>query len=126
MNLCQLCHKRAVVEHQGIKGRCYLCDKCSRKPYETRQHILGTFPETIKPSEMITEQLRSWLHLQNFFYYQMDNPEASDIEYDEAFRELQKREITEGSPSHSPTNIVGSTSKRPEWPPAGGIKRKTK
>jgi DNA ligase (NAD+) len=52
------------------------------------------------------EQLRTTLNNHNYRYYALDNPEISDAEYDQLFRELQHLEaqhpelITEDSPTH--------------------------
>ncbi|OQY27889.1 MAG: hypothetical protein B6244_09060 [Candidatus Cloacimonetes bacterium 4572_55] len=63
-------------------------------------------------------ELRGWIDYHNYRYYALDDPEISDAEYDEMFRELQRLE--EERPDliapESPTQRVGST-------PVGELKK---
>ena len=56
------------------------------------------------------EELRSYLHQQNYKYYVLSQPEISDQEFDKLLRELQELELAhpEYADPNSPTQRVGS------------------
>jgi DNA ligase (NAD+) len=57
-----------------------------------------------------TEELRSLINYHNRRYYQLDDPEISDVEYDNLMRELLKleRQFPEIDVANSPTQRVGA------------------
>ena len=60
--------------------------------------------------EARAEVLRSALHRANHHYYVLDNPEISDVEYDELMRELLALEAAHPDlvVSDSPTQRIGA------------------
>lgn len=69
------------------------------------------------------EELRRWLEKANYQYYVLDDPDASDAEYDQKFRELHELEqqFPELQSLSSPTHRVGVASDSAFAPVTHGI-----